>query len=63
MQDANYKLRGWMGSNRVSYAEMAKMIDMPYETFRLKMSDRSQWKLSEIVAIMKATGCRFEEIF
>ena len=63
MQDTNYKLRGWMGSNKVSGNDLAKMIEMPYETFRTKMSGQSQWKLSEVIAILNVTGCKFEEIF
>ena len=63
MTDTNYKLRGWMGSNRVSHAEMARLIGMPYGTFKYKMANKSEWVLSEIITIMKVTGCKFEEIF
>lgn len=61
--DVNYKLRGWMGSNRVSDAEMSKRLDMPYGTFKNKMSGRTEWKLSEVFSILKVTGCTFHEIF
>ena len=29
MQDTNYKLRGWMGSNKVSHRRMAELLEMP----------------------------------
>ena len=63
MKDTNYKLRGWMGSNRVSGPELAKMIGMPYDTFKVKMIGKTEWKLSEVLAILQATGCTFHEIF
>lgn len=63
MYDTNYKLRAWMGANRLSAAKMAEMIGMPYGTFKWKMAERSEWTLSEIQAIMEATDCKFDEIF
>lgn len=63
MNDTNYKLRAWMGANRVSGVAMARMINMSYETFKAKLSGKSEWKLSEIIAILKLTGSSFEEIF
>lgn len=63
MADTNYKLRAWMGANKVSGPMLAEMIDMPYETFKNKMADKSQWKLSEVKALIKATGCSYDEIF
>lgn len=63
MVDTNYKLRAWMGANRVSYAEMARRMDMPYDTFKWKIYDKSEWKLSEILRIKAITGCTFEELF
>jgi len=63
MQDTNYKLRAWMGANRVTGVELAEKIDMPYDTFKVKMADKSQWKLSEVIALMDATGMPFEELF
>ena len=63
MQDTNYKLRGWMGSNKVSHRRMAELLEMPYETFRAKIAGESQWKLSEVIRILDVTGCLFEEIF
>ena len=63
MQDTNYKLRGWMGANRFSSAKMAEAIGMPYSTFKWKMSEKSEWTLSEIIAILKVTGGKFDEIF
>lgn len=63
MRDTNYKLRAWMGANRVSGSKMAEMMGMPYETFKNKMADKSEWKLSEVNTIMKVTGCKFDEIF
>lgn len=61
--DTNYKLRAWMGANRFSSAKFAKMIDMPYETFKNKMAGKTEWKLSEVVRILEFTGCSFDEIF
>jgi len=63
MQDTNYKLRGWMGSNKVTQRRMAELLEMPYETFKTKISGDSQWKLSEIIKILDVTGVSFEEIF
>jgi hypothetical protein len=63
MQDTNYKLRAWMGANRISGVKMAAMIDMPYATFKYKLSEKSEWTLSEIDAILRATGCKFDDIF
>lgn len=63
MNDTNYKLRAWMGANRISGAKLAEMIGMPYDTFKTRFSGKTQWKLSEVVAILKVTGCAFDEIF
>ncbi len=63
MQDTNYKLRGWMGSNKVTQRRMAELLEMPYETFKTKISGDSQWKLSEVIKILDVTGVSFEEIF
>ena len=63
MEDTNYKLRGWMGSNRVSGVEMAERIGMPYDTFKGKYSGKTEWKLSEIKALIEATSTTFEELF
>ena len=63
MQDTNYKLRGWMGSNKVSQRHMAELLDIPYETFKTKITGASQWKLSEVIKILDVTGRSFEEIF
>lgn len=63
MADTNYKLRAWMGANRISGVHMAEAIGMPYGTFKWKLSEKSEWTLSEIVAILKVTGCKFDEMF
>jgi hypothetical protein len=63
MQDTNYKLRAWMGANKVSGTEMARRIDMPYDTFKNKMAGTSQWKLSEVVTLIEVTKLPFEELF
>lgn len=63
MTDTNCKLRAWMGANKVSGRKLASMIDMPYDTFRAKMSGKSEWKLSEIQALMCATESPYEELF
>lgn len=63
MQDTNYKLRAWMGANRVSGVKMAEMIGMPYATFKHKLAQKSEWTFPEIIAIIKVTGCNFDDLF
>lgn len=63
IRDTNAKLRGWMATNKMSGAVFAAEIDMPYDTFKAKMSGKSEWKFSEILKILKITACKFEEIF
>lgn len=63
MNDTNYKLRAWMGANKISGREMAKRLEMPYPTFRMKMLGNSEWKLPEIHSIMTVTGLAFDELF
>ena len=63
MLDTNYKLRAWMGANRVSGRELAKRLEMPYSTFCSKMSEESDWKLPEIKALQEITGLVFEDLF
>ena len=63
MRDPNYKLRGWMGSNRVSGNSMADLMHMSRETFKNKITGKTEWKLSEILKILEVTGCTFDEIF
>ena len=61
--DTNYKLRAWMGANKVSGVKLAEMVGMSYNTFKLKMMGKTEWKLSEVVRILEVTGCSFDEIF
>lgn len=63
MADTNYKLRAWMGAEKVSGRELADRIGMPYDTFRVKMLGKTQWKLSEVEDLLKVTGLTFEELF
>ena len=63
MKDTNYKLRGWLGANRVSVKEFSKMTGIPYDTLKTKMSGKSMWKLSDIEKLIEATGLTFEELF
>ena len=63
MADTNAKLRGWMGENKVSGVKLAEMIEMPYPTFKVKMSGRTDWNMPEITRILKVTNRKFEEIF
>ena len=63
MTDTNYKLRAWMGANKVTLEKLAEMIDMPYPTLQTRLAGKTQWKLSDIMALMKATGLPFEELF
>lgn len=63
MNDTNYKIRAWMGANKVSGRELAEKIGMPYPTFRVKMGENSDWKLPEIRALIEVTGLTFDELF
>lgn len=63
MQGTNYNLRAWMGANRVSGVKMADLMGMPYQTFKYKLNEKSEWTLSEINTILKITGRKFDEIF
>lgn len=63
MRDTNYKIRGWMGSNKVSVRRLAELMDMPYDTLKTRMSGKTPWKLSDIEKLMEVTGLKFEELF
>lgn len=63
MEDTNYKLRAWMGANKVSGVKLSEMIDMPYDTFKARYAGKTQWKLTEIVALLRVTGLTFDELF
>ena len=63
MVDTNYKIRAWMGANRVSGRELAKRLEMPYSTFCAKMGEESDWKLPEIKSLLEVTGLTYEELF
>lgn len=63
MNDTNYKLRAWMGANKVSGLELANKLNMPYPTFRTKMNGGSDWKLPEVHKLMEITGLTFDELF
>ena len=63
MTDTNAKLRGWMGENKVSGVKLAELIGMPYPTFKVKMSGKTDWSMPEIIRLLKVTGHKFEELF
>ena len=63
MRDTNYKIRGWMGSNKVSVRELAKRMGVSYNTLKTRMSGKTPWKLSDIEKLMEVTGLKFEELF
>jgi len=63
MNDTNRKIRAWMGANRVSGRELAEKIGMPYPTFRMKMAEKTDWKLPEIYSLIEVTGLVFDELF
>lgn len=63
MNDTNAKLRGWMAERKMSYATFASEIEMPYDTFKIKMTGKSDWKLSEVLRILKYTEYTFEQLF
>ena len=63
MNDTNCKIRAWMGANKVSGYELAEKIGMPYPTFRSKMGEISDWKLSEVRKLIEVTGLTFDELF
>ena len=48
MRDTNYKIRGWMGSNKVSVRELAERMGVSYNTLKTRMSGKTPWKLSDI---------------
>ncbi len=63
MADTNYKIRGWMGANRVSVRKLSQMTSIPYGTLKSKIAGKVQWKLTDILKLMEATGLKFEELF
>ena len=63
MKNTNAKLRGWMAEHGVSGRVFAEMIEMSYDTFKVKMTGKTDWKLSEVLKILKVTGQPFENIF
>lgn len=63
MIDTNYKLRAWMGANKVSGRELAKRLNMSYSTFCTRMNEESDWKLPEVKALQEITGLVFEDLF
>ena len=63
MNDTNAKLRGWMAEHKISGPVFAEMIGMKYDTFKVKMLDKTEWKMTEITKIMEVTGLAFEDLF
>lgn len=63
MTDTNYKLRAWMGANRITQEKLSELLGMPLTTLKARLSGEVQWKFSEILALMKITGMSFEELF
>lgn len=63
MRGTNYKIRGWMGSNKVSVRELAERMGVSYNTLKTRMSGKTPWKLSDIEKLMEVTGLKFEELF
>lgn len=63
MTDTNFKLRAWMGANKVTGRELAKRLDMPYSTLCTRLSEETDWKLAEIKTLQVVTGLAFEELF
>jgi len=63
MSDTNAKLRGWMAEHKMAGPALAAEIEMPYDTFKVKMTGKTEWKLSEILKIIDVTGLPFEKLF
>ena len=63
MTDTNYKLRAWMGANRISGAELARRTGISYNTLKLKLAGKTKWTLSDVEKLLAATGLTFEELF
>ena len=63
MADTNYKLRAWMGANRISGAELARRTGISYNTLKLKLSGKTKWTLSDVEKLLAVTGLTFEELF
>lgn len=62
-KDTNNKLRGWMAEHGMSQTAFAAAIDMPPDTFKVKITGKTEWKLGEIKRILKFTGQEFSDIF
>jgi hypothetical protein len=63
MRDTNYELRAWMGANKVSGRELARLMGRSYETIRVKLRGQTEWTLPEIEKLLEVTGLTFEELF
>lgn len=63
MRDTNYELRAWMGANKVSGRELARLMGRSYETIRVKLRGQTEWTLPEIEQLLEVTGLTFEELF
>ena len=63
MRDTNYELRAWMGANKVSGRELARLMGRSYETIRVKLRGQTEWTLPEIEKLLDVTGLTFEELF
>lgn len=63
MGDTNYKLRAWMGANRVTQERLADLLQMPVRRLQTRLTEETQWKLSEIEALISITGLSFDELF
>ena len=50
-------------SANLTQRELAEKIGMPYPTFRVKITGKSDWKLPEIYALIRVTGLVFDELF
>lgn len=63
METTNDRIKSWIGAHLMSGVQFAKMINMPYDTYKVKISGKSEWKISEVFDILDATGCEFTELF
>lgn len=56
-------LRGWMLENHITSEELGKIINITAPNVRSKLYGKADFRLKEIVAIIKKSGLSFEQLF
>lgn len=57
------KLRGKRVEKGYTQRDMAKQLNMALATYNQKEIGRTEFSMTECIAIMKLLDCKFEEIF